>query len=257
MAFRDRRRMLKALAASALMGCPVCAAVASAAGGTDADWSYEGDTGPGRWGRLDPSFAVCGTGRLQSPVDLAPGTAVAPGRIDLSWRAFPLEVENTGHTIQANAAPGSSMILEGRRFELVQFHFHHPAEHTVGGSRHAMEVHFVHRAAEGDLGVVGAFLSEGAANPVVAALWEDLPAPGGRRTHAGLVDPAGLLPTRRAYFRYEGSLTTPPCSEIVRWVVMMDPVAVSRGQIDAFARIYPSNARPVQPLNGRPVRRFL
>ncbi len=257
MVFSDRWWMLKALAANGLMECPACAAVASAAAETDVDWSYEGDTGPGRWERLDQSFAACGTGKRQSPIDLAPGAAMVPGRMDLSWRAFPLEVVNTGHTIQANAAPGSSMVLEGRRFELTQFHFHHPAEHTVGGSRHAMEVHFVHRAAEGDLGVVGAFLSEGAANSVVAALWEDLPAPGGRRTGTSLVDPAGLLPERRAYFRYEGSLTTPPCSEIVSWVVMMDPIAVSRSQIDAFGRIYPSNARPVQPLNTRPVRRFL
>lgn len=255
MELRDRRRVLKALAASALMGCPACAAAAG--GGGAARWSYAGATGPRHWGRLDPSFAACAAGDRQSPVDLPPGAAAEPGRLEIAWRAFPLEVENTGHTIQANAAAGSFMMLEGRRFELEQFHFHHPGEHTVGGAGHPMEAHFVHRAAEGDLGVVGAFLAEGAANPVVAALWEDLPAPGGRRRGAGPVDPAGLLPARRAYFRYEGSLTTPPCSEIVSWVVMMDPVAVSRRQIDAFARVYPSNARPVQPLNGRPVRRFL
>ena len=257
MAFRDRRRMLKALVASALMECPACAAVASVAGEQDVGWSYEGDTGPGRWGRLDPSFAACGTGRRQSPIDLPPGAAVAPGRVKISWRAFPLDVVNTGHTIQANAPPGSSMILEGRRFELVQFHFHHPAEHTVGGSRHPMEVHFVHRSPAGDLGVIGVFLAEGAGNPVVAGLWKDLPVAGGRIAGGELVDPAGLLPEQRAYFRYEGSLTTPPCSEIVSWVVMMQTVTVSRHQIDTFARIYPANARPVQPLNGRPVRRFL
>ena len=229
------------------------------AGDAEVHWGYEGDTGPEMWGGLDASFAVCDTGVEQSPVDLTgatPAGAGDGGGLDIEWQPTEAEVVDNGHTIQVNVAEGSSIALEGRQFSLVQFHFHLPSEHTVDGAASPMEVHFVHAAEEGDLAVIGVLMEAGDADPTIQSLWEAIPGPDESPAAVGALDPGTLLPEGRGYFRYQGSLTTPPCSEVVSWVVMTESISVSQAQVDAFAALYPMNARPVQPLNGRDVRLY-
>ena len=219
--------------------------------GGEVHWSYEGDTGPDRWGALDPSFAVCDSGVQQSPIDLAGAIPAGGGGLELQWRPTDGEVVDNGHTIQVNMDAGSTITLEGRRFSLLQFHFHLPSEHTVEGGSYPMEVHFVHQAEEGDLAVIGVFMNAGDAHPAIQAIWDAIPGVDDAPAPLAAIDPNAFLPEGRGYFRYAGSLTTPPCSEVVSWVVMSEAIAVSQGQVDAFAALYPMNARPVQPLNRR------
>ncbi|MDE2943902.1 MAG: carbonic anhydrase family protein [Gemmatimonadota bacterium] len=222
-------------------------------------WGYEGDLAADRWGGLDPSFAVCDTGVEQSPVDLTgatPADAADGGGLDIQWQATEWEVVDNGHTIQINVAEGSSIVLEGREFSLLQFHFHLPSEHTADGAASPMEVHFVHAAEEGDLAVIGVFMAEGDADATIQGLWDAIPGPDESPAAVGALDPGTLLPEGRGYFRYQGSLTTPPCSEVVSWVVMTESISVSQAQVAAFAALYPMNARPVQPLNEREIRLY-
>ena len=215
-------------------------------------WGYEGAHGPDHWGSLDPGFAACGNGREQSPIDLTGAEQRALSEIGFEYAPSPISILNDGHTIQVNYAPGSGIVLDGMRYGLVQFHFHHRSEHTVDGGDFPLELHLVHADADGALAVVGVFLEEGAANEALAPVWRQLPAEAGRAARvAGTVDANALLPERRTTWRYPGSLTTPPCSEGVFWLVMTEPVTASREQIEAFRALIPINNRPVQPLNGR------
>ena len=163
------------------------------------------------------------------------------------------EVVNNGHTIQVDFDDGDSLSIGDERFKLVQFHFHAPSEHTVAGRSLPMEVHLVHRSDSGVFAVVGVLIAEGRHNPAYDPIWEHLP----RETEAHeslaelTIDLEELLPKRRLAFRYIGSLTTPPCSEGVRWFVLAEPVELSAEQIAAFAAIYDHNNRPTQPLHGR------
>ena len=150
-------------------------------------------------------------------------------------------------------AEGSWITLEGQRFSLLQFHFHRPSEHTVDGDGFPMEVHFVHQAKEGDLAVVGVFMGIGESHPAIKSIWSATPGPGEPSASLPELDPRTLLPEEPGYFRYAGSLTTPPCSEVVSWVVMTEPISVSPAQADAFAARHPMNARPVQALNRRSI----
>ncbi len=246
-----RRSVLRLIAGGALAACPVCAALAQEPVGRA--WSYEGATGPANWGDM-AGYRTCGVGAEQSPVDLkgpVPATLAPP---EVHWRAMPLSVVNNGHTIEVTAPAGSFVVLDGRRFDLVQFHFHHPSEHRIDGRSFPLEAHFVHRAADGDLVVLGTFLTEGSANATLAAIWAEMPAkPGTARASGAVIRSADLLPASGGHYRYAGSLTTPPCSEIVSWVVYAAPVEVSARQVAAFAALFPGNARPLQPLG----RRFL
>jgi carbonic anhydrase len=247
----QRRAMLKMLGASALAGCPFCAASAGAAEKGGSKWSYEGANGPETWGQNNPAFAACATGAQQSPVDLRNSVAAGLEEIEIFWRPLRLDILNNGHTIQVNAQPGGFMVLEGTRYDLLQFHFHHPSEHTVYGEQYPMEVHFVHKAADGKLGVLGAFIAEGAENATINTIWKNVAVAGGSSRVNQFIEPDTLLPDDRSYFRYAGSLTTPPCSEVVDWAVLTQPITASPGQIEAFANLYPMNARPIQSLNRR------
>ncbi len=220
-------------------------------GGAEIHWSYEGEGGTNEWGGLTPAFAMCDNGLEQSPIELANAVPASAGILATQWRSTDAEVVDNSHTIQVNVAGGSSITLGDRQFSLLQFHFHLPGEHAVGGERPPMEVHFVHRSAEGDLAVIGVFMSEGEAHPGIQSIWDAIP--DGQNVPAPLTgfDPSTLLPEAVSYYRYAGSLTTPPCSEVVSWVVMTDSISVSRAQIDAFAQRYPMNARPIQPVNRR------
>lgn len=214
-------------------------------------WDYEGDTGPDRWGSLDRSFAVCDSGVQQSPVDLAGAIPAGGGGLQIRWQPTRAQVVDNGHTIQVNTEGGGAIMLEGREFSLLQFHFHLPSEHTADGSDFPMEVHFVHQAEEGDLAVIGVFLDARDAHAAIQTVWDAIPGVGESPAPIEDFDPNTLLPEGPGYSRYAGSLTTPPCSEVVSWVVMGESISVSQEQIDAFAALYPMNARPVQPLHRR------
>ena len=215
-------------------------------------WGYEGPQAPEHWSSLDPGFAVCGDGREQSPIDLTGAEREALSEIGFEYAPSPISILNTGNTIQVDYQAGSGIVLDGTRYGLVQFHFHHRSEHTVDGADFPLELHLVHADADGALAVVGVFLEEGAANEALAPVWRHLPAEAGPAALvAGMVDANALLPERRTTWRYPGSLTTPPCSEGVSWLMMTEPVTASREQIEAFGALFPINNRPVQPLNGR------
>lgn len=252
------KRRLFLQGGAAFLACPVCAGLASRAAhgaGNKPRWSYHGATGPGAWGTLDPAYGACGTGTQQSPIDLAGAVKADLAPVTVRWRPVRLDaIVNNGHTIQVNTPAGGHIDLDGARYDLLQFHFHHMSEHTLDGSRFPLEAHFVHKAAGGDgLAVIGVFFDEGAENATLAPIWRAMPEREGAASSAATIDPAALLPAARAAFRYAGSLTTPPCSEIVAWTVFAEPLSASLGQIATFAKMFPNNFRPAQPRH----RRFL
>jgi carbonic anhydrase len=215
-------------------------------------WSYGGEAGPQTWGGLKPEFAMCSSGQRQSPIDIREGIAVDLEPVKFDYQPSGFSVVDNGHTVQVNIAPGNTIELNGKRFELKQFHFHRPSEERIDGRQFEMSAHFVHADAEGRLAVVGVLLAKGPAHPLVQTVWANLPLEKHSEQRARvLLDPAALLPADRRYYTYMGSLTTPPCSEGVQWVVMRSPVAASAEQIDIFSRLYPMNARPPQSAAGR------
>ena len=215
--------------------------------------AYEGATGPKVWGKLDKAYKACGAGVQQSPIDLKHDIDAKTPALSLHWKPVQLGwVINNGHTIQVNTPKAGYMTLGGKRYDLLQFHFHQKSEHTISGKQFPMEVHFVHKAAKGGgLAVIGVMLAEGAENPVLASIWKMLPQHEGEILNEARVDLKGLLPKSTASFRYAGSLTTPPCSEIVSWTVMKAPATLSSGQIKAFGHLFPNNFRPIQSQNRR------
>jgi carbonic anhydrase len=243
----DRRRFLAGLAVLSI--CPLCARQGRA---EDAHWSYDGEAGPDHWGSLSPANAVCSAGSQQSPLDIAGAVKAEIPAIGVDWKKDGLRIVNNGHSIQVNLPAGSTLTRGDRTCELLQFHFHHPSEHLVEGRRSAMEAHFVHQSADHKaLGVLAVFLVSGAANPAFARLAAAFPAAAGQEAALDGVDPNGLLPASLAYWSYEGSLTTPPCSEIVDWMLARQPVEVAEADIARFAALYPMNARPVRADNRR------
>jgi carbonic anhydrase len=226
-------------------------------------WSYEGATGPEHWAELDPD-CDCGKGKAQSPVDLTQASVKAGKSLQLDYGTTSLKVSHhghatgvldNGHTIQVSVDVGSTISIGGRTYGLKQFHFHTPSEHTVDGKHLPMELHFVHQSSDGKLAVLGVLFVEGASNPNLAKLIANFPAGPGQTTHpsAEKLDISIHLPVDRTVYSYAGSLTTPPCSEGVSWMVFREPVAASREQLSAFSTRLRKNNRPVQPLNGRVV----
>lgn len=222
------------------------------AGEETPEWSYGGETNPTRWGELSEEFAACEVGRDQSPIDLNEAVASTPSNISFNYASVPLVVVNNGHTVQVNYPEGSTVSIDGDEYELLQFHFHTPSEHTVEGRAAAMELHFVHSNEAGELAVVGVMLASGESNPVIDTIWAHIPEEEGtNQVESTVINAADLLPGSTAYFGYAGSLTTPPCSEGVRWNILQEPVQVSEEQIDTFEALYQVDARPTQPTNGR------
>jgi carbonic anhydrase len=226
-------------------------------------WDYGPEASPAAWGRLSPEFAACSEGRSQSPIDLAIGTPAAmsplpqyrPAALRIVHHEHKADVVNTGHSIQVDYPDADTLTVGNETFALLQYHFHSPSEHTVGGRHFPMEMHLVHKSDDGRLAVVGVFIEEGAPNAAFDPIWDNLPAEkGGKRHYEDVkVDVDQLLPSSRATWRYEGSLTTPPCSEGVTWFVMKTPIQLSPSQISKFQGILMGNNRPVQPLNDRTV----
>lgn len=224
------------------------------AGEHSPDWSYGGAAKPTQWGRLGHDFALCETGRDQSPIDIDNAVLGTPADIVFNYSEAPLVVVNNGHTVQVNYENGSTVSIngEGEEYELLQFHFHTPSEHTLSRRAAAMELHFVHRNEEGKLAVVGVMMEKGKAHPSIDTIWEHIPGAGETNAVQGLtMNVASLLPNGSTYYSYSGSLTTPPCSEGVSWNVLAKPIQVSEEQIAAFEQLYQVNARPIQPTNGR------
>ena len=182
-------------------------------------------------------------------------TAFPPAALRIAHHEHIADGINNGHTIQINYPAADTLTLGPASYQLVQYHFHSPSEHTVDGKHFPMEMHMVHKSAGGELAVVGVLIAEGAHNAAFAPVWANLPAQKGVETHfpSVNVDVDALLPTARTSFRYDGSLTTPPCSEGVRWIIMTTPIQLSREQVGAFTRLIKDNNRPVQRLNGRSV----
>ena len=220
-------------------------------------WSYSGESGPSHWAELDAKNKACGTGKSQSPIDIRTQDVhkqTLP-TLEFHYRPSPLHLIDNGHSIQVNVDPGSSLKIGGKSYELFQFHFHHPSEERINGKGSDMVAHLVHRDSAGALAVVAVLLEAGKSNATVESLWSHLPK---QKEHVmdfqGVrIDPAGLLPADRSYFTYIGSLTTPPCSEGVRWLVLKSPSTLSKSEIATFAARYPNDARPLQKLNGREV----
>ncbi|MGB9243806.1 MAG: carbonic anhydrase family protein [Candidatus Acidiferrales bacterium] len=233
------------------------AAFAQATAATHAPhWGYSGADGPSHWADLDPSFATCKTGKRQSPLDIKGAkkdSSLAPVQID--YKPSPLKIVDNGHTIRVNVPPGSSITVNGVAYTLTQFHFHRPSEEEIAGKKYAMVIHLVNERA-GGAAVIALLVKAGAENPTVQKIWDNIPKEKDKENEvAGVtINAADLLPADQNYYNFDGSLTTPPCSEGVKWFVMKTPVEMSAAQIAAFAKLYPMNARPIQPTNGREIK---
>jgi carbonic anhydrase len=218
-------------------------------------WDYGVAEGPSNWGDLKPEFALCKNGQRQSPIDIRnPKRANLPP-IQFDYKPSSLHIIDNGHTVMINYNPGSSISVGGKRYTLKQFHFHRPSEEKINGKAYEMVVHLVHADAEGKLAVVAVMLQKGEDNPLVHRLWMNLPKEKEKEESPDTVqiDVAALLPADHSYYTYPGSLTTPPCSEDVTWVVLKQPVTVSTEEIEQFSKLYPHNVRPTQPLHDRVV----
>jgi carbonic anhydrase len=218
-------------------------------------WDYEGKRGALAWHRLDPAYKVCSAGHQQAPIDIRGARlnkALKP--IEFHYISGPVTLENNGHTIVAHVGPGSYMVAGGVRYDLIEFDFHHPGEETVKSKLSDMDIHLVHQSADGRLAVIAVRLKEDMGNPnaVLATLWPHLPKTAGSSDKvADEVNPGGLLPADRGYWTYMGSLTTPPCTEGVRWFIFEQELSLSREQLRTFAPLFKVNTRPLQDAHGR------
>jgi carbonic anhydrase len=234
----------------------VCIAAATAAA-QSANWSYTGKTGPMAWSRLDPAYAACASGHEQSPIDIRKAhldTSLAP--IEFHYIAGPVVLENNGRTIVAHVDPGSYIVIGGVRYNLVEYQFRHPSEEPVKAKLTDMSVQLLHKSADGKMVVLAVRLVENqdAPNAVLAALVDRLPRAAGQTAKVDdMVNTGGLLPSDRGYWTYMGSLTTPPCTEGVRWFVFEQPVTLSRTQLRLFTSILGVNSRPMQDAHGRTI----
>lgn len=224
-------------------------------------WGYTGDVGPDRWAELSPENKLCAIGTRQSPIDIRDGLPVELEPIAFDYRSSSFSVLDNGHTVQVNVAPGSGLTVMGRRYELLQFHFHRPSEERINGKQFEMVAHLVHRDAQGRLAVVAVLLDrarDDKPQPLIQTVWANLPLEKGEALPAQVpIDLNQLLPADRGYYTYMGSLTTPPCTEGVLWMVMRQPLALSAQQLGIFARLYPMNARPLQAGSGRIIKESL
>ncbi len=218
-------------------------------------WSYAGDTAPEHWGELEDKFHICKIGEIQSPINLTDNETkkVNLSKIETFYQDVKLKITNNGHTIQVDYPAGSYANFNGKRYDLLQFHFHVPSEHTFSGNAKPMEIHLVHKSATGELAVLGVLLEVKEANNFLAKFWDKLPKSGETKEYDTIINVKDILPKSNEYYHYTGSLTTPPCSEGVNWNVMKEVSYVSKEQVEKFKEFFPNNARPVQQLKGRVV----
>lgn len=223
--------------------------------GHAAHWGYAGEVGPEHWAEFESDFGACRSGRNQSPIDLAGFISADLPKIGFNYKPGGHQVVNNGHAVQVNYNPGSSITVDSMVFDLKQFHFHSPSENTINGKSFPMEAHFVHADAKGNLAVVALMFEEGESNKVLEKIWPQVvQVVNGKGAIRPEVDAADLLGAHHDYYRYNGSLTTPPCSEGVRWFVLKHPAKATSEQLGVVGKTigHPNN-RPVQPLGARPV----
>ena len=220
-------------------------------------WGYSGDNSPERWGSLSHLYAACSIGQRQSPIDLKKSVRADLPELSFAYTPTPLAIEDNGHTIKVETEGAGHLVVDGERFELKQFHFHRPSEEKINGKAYAMSAHLVHQAEDGRLAVVAVLIEAGKKpHPLIRTLWNHLPLEKEKPvTRSDVrIDPTHLLPSRRAYYTFMGSLTTPPCSEGVLWLVLKTPIQLSGEQLSGFSTLYKNNARPTQPVNGRTIK---
>ena len=215
-------------------------------------WSYEGDSGPANWSKINVDWGKCGTGNRQSPIDIRDGMKVELEQISFDYHPSSFNVVDNGHTVQVAVGSGNYITVQNRMFELQQFHFHRPSGDRINGKTYEMVVHLVHRDAEGRQAILALMLERGTPQATIQTVWNNLPLEKfDTMSPSILLDPMEMVPTRRDYYTYMGSMEQPPCSEDVLWLVMKQPVPASAAQMALFSRLYPLNARPLQPTNGR------
>ena len=215
-----------------------------------AHWDYEGAMGPENWGK---EFPTCGRGKSQAPLNIKGPFEKVRFSVAPDYKQGQLKIVNNGHTIQVNVPVGSKIRIDGRAYDLLQFHFHRPSEEHIDGKPSVMVVHFVHKNLEGELAVLAVMLREGNENPGIKTLWTHAPPKEGPEVvpDGVMFNPANLLPREMDFFHYDGSLTTPPCTEKVKFFILKSQVNISKEQVSDFP--FKMNARPIQPPNGRPI----
>jgi carbonic anhydrase len=245
----DRRSALRAAFGAAAALCPLC--TVGGARAQESKWGYDSKEGPAAWAKLSREWRSCAWGHQQTPLDLK-DTVRAELHLSIAYQPMPVSIVNNGHTIEVKCPPGSKAEIAGEHYDLIQYHFHRPSEHVVAGQRFDMELHLVHRNPDGHLAVIGVFIRPGTANLALQSLWSVMPPERGEEKETSVrLNPAQLLPSNSTYYRYFGSLTTPPCSEDVLWTVFKEPIEASEAQINQFAQLYPNNARPTQKVRRR------
>ena len=236
----------------ALGSCAACAKLGLASEEAPPHWEYRGEHGPDHWADLDHANAACSAGVQQSPIDLKGAIRAEIEPLSILWKKSTAKIANNGHTIQVTMPGGNILSRNGQEYELLQFHFHAPSEHLVDGMTYPMEIHFVHKnVTSGRLAVIGVFVISGEPNGTFAQIAQYFPSQEGHVWTVPEFTPTDLLPVGLQYWTYEGSLTTPPCSEIVTWLVASEPLLVDAGDIKRFTKIYSKNARRVLPVNRR------
>ncbi len=213
-----------------------------------ANWGYEGNHGPEHWGEF---ASECALGKNQSPINIRSATQAELAKLQLDYKGKVVALTNNGHTLQTSLEGENSLLVDGKQFTLKQFHFHTPSENHVDGKSYPLEAHYVHADEQGNLAVVAVFFEQGDANPALASLLENVPDKDNNVTIRAPFDASALIPADKDYYRFNGSLTTPPCSEGVRWLVIQEPQTISAAQIEKFEKAMGENNRPVQPLNAR------
>jgi carbonic anhydrase len=219
-------------------------------------WAYDGREGPKHWGELDPAYAACSNGHMQSPINIANARQADLPPLQFNYTAVPLRIVDNGHTIMVNYAPGSTLTVGDKTYTLKQFHFHHPSEEHINGKRYDLVAHLVHADVEGHLAVVAIlFRKDPTPAPLLDTLWKNRSPEKGKVVEDSSVsiNVKDLLPPSAGYYTFAGSLTTPPCTEGVTWYVLKTPVDISTSQLDVFAKLYMHNNRPIQPTNHREV----
>ncbi len=218
-------------------------------------WGYTGDTAAIHWGDLSSEFATCKTGKEQSPIDIRPTQDIAQSDIQFDYQTSSMSILNNGHTVQVNFDEGSSINFKGTQYNLLQVHFHTPSENLLMGESYPLEAHFVHASKDGKLAVVAVLVSEGAGSDFIQKVVDHMPASKSDVQKVAGVSLSGLdfIPSQNGHFGFKGSLTTPPCTEGVQWLMMKAQTTASKAQIDALHAVMHDNNRPVQPLNGRTI----
>ena len=237
-----------------LLALPI---LAGAQASTPEPWGYDGKDNPKHWSELNPQYAACGTGHTQSPINITNAKREDLPPLQFNYNAVPLSIINNGHTVMVNYAPGSTLTVGDKTYSLQQFHFHHPSENHINGTKYDLEAHLVHADASGHTAVVAILFKIGdTPSPMLDTLWKNVSPEKEKVVEVSSVsiNVKDLLPLSTGYYTYAGSLTTPPCTEGVTWYVFKTSVSISKAQVDAFAKFYKHHNRPIEPTNHRDIR---